>query len=183
MIALGAWGWRHSGWVGAFYPEELPEEWRLTFYANEYEVVGLRADDWLKPELDSLRGWVNDTREGFLFVLELPEALPADVDERLAILTPRLGGLLAGEGEPVGLDRFAPIWPVSGAAHNLVEALEVDRPPLALLEAGKLDLRAARLALESLGGRGDAIILLDDGPELLERLSALRTLRDLLGWQ
>lgn len=183
MIALGAWGWTHPGWVGSFYPEDLPEAWRLTFYSNEYEAVGLRAADWLAPDPDILRGWVDDTREGFRFVLELPEGLPADVETRLAILKPRLGALLSGNGNASGLERFAPVWPVTRAAHDLVEALEVDRLPLVLLATDKIDLRAARLALESLGKGGDALILVDEGPDMLARLNELRTLRDLLGWQ
>ncbi|MEW6445372.1 MAG: DUF72 domain-containing protein [Pseudomonadota bacterium] len=189
MIALGAWDWRHADWVGGFYPEDLPPDWRLTFYANEYDAVGLRAEDWLLPAPGVLRDWVEDTREGFRFLLEWPETFPAGASEglgeRLAILAPRLGALLTGDETSVhvSVPEGVPVWARERVAHDFVEALETARPPLLLLGGQGLDdLREARRAIESLGARGDAIILVE-GAEVLSRLSRLRTLRDLSGWQ
>lgn len=193
MIGLGAWGWEHEAWQSGFYPDDLPPEWHLTFYSNEFEAVGLESGDWLSPALEVLRGWVEDTREGFRFHLVLPDQLAPGMAERLGALAPRIGSLLAGprvSGEVIEAARpFGPIWAMDGqgglpqVAHDLVEALDSQRAPLVLLDAEDFKLRAARMAIESLGDRGDATLLLRDGGASMAVLNELRTLRDLLGWQ
>ncbi len=32
-------GWDHPAWQGSFYPDDLPADWRLTYYANEVPGV------------------------------------------------------------------------------------------------------------------------------------------------
>jgi len=192
MIALGCFDWRHAAWEGGFYPDDLPAEWRLTFYANEFDALGLAAEAWLAPSLEELAGWVKDTREGFRLYPELPARRVPDLEARLQALGPRLGATLAGEGCPPEIialaGRFAPVWAqatlegLPPVAHDLVEALEPGRAPLVVLDSPRVDLRAARRAMEVLGPR-DGIILLRDAGTALESLQGLRTLRDLLGWQ
>ncbi|MFZ5467121.1 MAG: hypothetical protein ACOZAI_07635 [Pseudomonadota bacterium] len=204
MIALGCFDWRHAAWQGGFYPDDLPAEWRLTFYANEFDALGLEAAAWLEPSLDELGGWVADTREGFRIYPELPARAVPDLEARLKALGPRLGATLAGEGcspELIELaGRFAPVWAQAAitapsvnpgmdcaeglppVAHDLVEALEPGRAPLVVLDSPGVDLRAARRVMEALGPR-DATLLLRDAGTALESLQGLRTLRDLLGWQ
>ncbi|MEF3193121.1 MAG: hypothetical protein K6346_02725 [Halothiobacillaceae bacterium] len=192
MIALGGFDWRHAAWEGGFYPDDLPAEWRLTFYANEFDALGLVAKAWLAPSLEELTGWVMDTREGFRLYSELPARRDPDLEARLGVLRPRLGATLAGEGCPPEIialaEHFAPVWalaPVSGllpVAHDLIEALEPGRAPLIVLNASRVDLRAARRAMEALGPR-DGVILLRDAGTGLEALRQLHTLRGLLGWQ
>lgn len=197
MIALGAWGWEHAAWDGGFYSEDLPREWWLTFYSNEFDAVGLDAGAWLAPDIDTLRGWVEDTREGFRFVLMLPDQPSKSMVERLGVLAPRIGSLLAGVEVSVEVieaaRRFGPVWAMASSkdgggalppvAHGLVEALDVQRAPLVLVDADGFNLRAARIAMESLGNRGDATILLRDAGASFPVLNEIRTLRDLLGWQ
>jgi uncharacterized protein YecE (DUF72 family) len=38
VVLIGACGWQHNDWTGEFYPDDLPEEWRLGYYAHEYQV-------------------------------------------------------------------------------------------------------------------------------------------------
>jgi hypothetical protein len=192
MIRLGGFDWRHAAWQGGFYPDDLPEDWQLTFYANEFDALGLAAEAWLAPSLEELAGWVTDTREGFRLYPELPARQVSDLEARLKALGPRLGATLAGAGCPpaiIGLaGRFAPVWAQAAleglppVAHDLIEALEPGRAPLVVLDSPRLDLRAARRAMEVLGPR-EGVILLRDAGTALESLQGLRTLRDLLGWQ
>jgi hypothetical protein len=100
-IALGAWDWRHPAWEGRFYAEDLPREWYLTFYSNEFDAVGLSASAWLNVELAELAQWVEDTHANFRFHLVMPafvlnaeDNMLANISERLSILQPRLGSLL-----------------------------------------------------------------------------------------
>ena len=46
-ILIGAAGWQHKEWGSeVFYPEDLPEDWYLSFYANEFPVVLLPFECW-----------------------------------------------------------------------------------------------------------------------------------------
>lgn len=192
MIRLGGFDWRHDAWCGAFYPEDLPGDWQLTFYANEFDALGLVAQAWLTPSLEEMAAWVKDTREGFCLYLELPNRQVPDLEARLKTLHSRLGATLAGAGCPpkiIGLaGQFAPVWAQAAVeglprvAHDFVEALEPGRAPLVVLESSRVDLRAARRAMDVLGPRA-GVILLRDADMALEALQSLRTLRNLLGWQ
>lgn len=100
-IALGAWDWRHAEWEGRFYADDLPREWYLTFYSNEFDAVGLSAAGWMSPPLNELQQWIDDTHDGFRFHLVMPsmvlqgdEDVFSDVAERLSLLQPRLGSIL-----------------------------------------------------------------------------------------
>lgn len=47
-ILTGTAGWKHREWGNeVFYPEELPEDWYLSFYSNEFSVVLVPNEQWL----------------------------------------------------------------------------------------------------------------------------------------
>lgn len=75
-LLIGACGWQHPAWELEFYPADIPPEWQITYYANEFPVVLLRASDWnLQTDLKQLRA---DVHEAFRFVVELPAAILSD---------------------------------------------------------------------------------------------------------
>ncbi len=78
---LGAIGWDHAAWIGAFYPEDLPPEWRLSYYNTRFECVYLRHAMWSKTSLETLAAWREETLDHFCFLLEPPPAL-SDADEK-----------------------------------------------------------------------------------------------------
>jgi len=69
-VVIGACGWKHVAWLDEFYAEDLPEEWQLGFYSNEFSVVYVPASDWI-DHLD-LEEWGDDVSESFRFILEIP---------------------------------------------------------------------------------------------------------------
>ena len=75
-VAIGACGWKHSAWQVDFYPDDLPEDWHLGYYANEFPVVYVPASDWIEEQ--DLSGWVDDVSETFRFILELPASCLKD---------------------------------------------------------------------------------------------------------
>jgi len=89
-ILIGARGW--DG-VGEFYPEILPDDWRLSFYANNLRAVLVPAETWERADDAQARTWLEDTYEEFRFVLEAPLVAP-DFTRRAEILRPRLAGWL-----------------------------------------------------------------------------------------
>ena len=69
-LLIGACGWSHSNWLADFYPEDLPSDWRLSYYANEFPVVLVTAGEWCLPEADATT-WCEDSEASFRFVLEI----------------------------------------------------------------------------------------------------------------
>jgi len=69
IVYLGAVGWRQEAWRGGFYPEDLPEDWQLSFYNTQFRCVYLPAEYWRNASDEEVANWLQDTREGFRFVL------------------------------------------------------------------------------------------------------------------
>ncbi|MFV2060491.1 MAG: hypothetical protein ACC653_07370 [Gammaproteobacteria bacterium] len=38
-LHIGSYGWQYKKWQESFYPEDLPEDWQFSYYANEYSVI------------------------------------------------------------------------------------------------------------------------------------------------
>lgn len=77
-VVIGAYGWKHSSWFNDFYDEDLPQEWQLGFYANEFPVVYVPATDWLGDENMDLSQWAEEVADSFRFLLEVPADLLND---------------------------------------------------------------------------------------------------------
>ena len=69
-LLIGACGWSHSSWAADFYPEDLPLDWRLSYYANEFPVVLVTTQEWCLPEVAATR-WCEECEASFHFVLEI----------------------------------------------------------------------------------------------------------------
>ncbi len=95
-VLVGANAWRHAEWIGGFYPEDLPEEWALAYYANEFRTVLVPEDQWQAAASEVLIQWYDDTHEHFRFLLELAGTSPP-VDRLAGVqrtLRERFGGLV-----------------------------------------------------------------------------------------
>lgn len=88
---VGAQGWDHEGWAGSFYPDDLPADWRLTYYNNFFTCCYLGYPAWAQQPEATLVQWLDDTLPRFRFVLETPASLSESDRARLAILAPRTG--------------------------------------------------------------------------------------------
>ena len=99
LCAVGAHGWYHPDWVGDFYPDEMPPEWRLSYYNHTFTCCYLDYAEWAQQDEATLAQWVDDTLPRFRLVLQAP-ALPLSVQDSvsLAILAPRLGVLADAAG-------------------------------------------------------------------------------------
>lgn len=105
IVYSGAVGWEHEAWQGDFYPEDLPADWQLSFYNTRFRCVFLPFGLWREATNDEIARWLNDTQEGFRFVLEIPQ----DMTEADALRAGRFGArgvpentvaLVRFEGEP-----------------------------------------------------------------------------------
>jgi uncharacterized protein YecE (DUF72 family) len=75
-VLMGTCGWKHQAWLNDFYSEDLPEEWQLGFYSNEFPVVYVPASDWI--DVTDIAEWTEDVSDSFRFILEVPENVLKD---------------------------------------------------------------------------------------------------------
>lgn len=76
---VGALGWLHESWLGQFYPEDMPLEWRLAFYANEFETVLVPQAQWLDLQASEMEDWIAEVGESFSFFLQCQLAHSRDI--------------------------------------------------------------------------------------------------------
>jgi hypothetical protein len=206
-IALGAWDWRHTEWNGRFYADDLPEEWRLTFYSNEFDAVGLYAAGWVTAPISEMEQWVEDTHEGFRFHLVMPsmvlkgdEDVFAGIAERLALLQPRLGSILLSVASDTCISLLNLMVPenvpryglhagrlVPHAMPDFHAVMDMGTAPLVILgaepEGVSTDLglrsqqRSLRAGMDALALRGKGTILVQDEP--LKMLARLEAMRSM----
>ena len=89
LVLVGAAGWLHPAWRGGFYPDDLPDDWLLSYYNTQFQVVYLPAPFWQAASKATWAQWLNDTQDGFLFVLEPGDAASVKpASERVLLATP-----------------------------------------------------------------------------------------------
>jgi len=71
-VKIGAVGWQHENWDQDYYPDDLPADWKLDYYANELNCVLLKADLWQSASEDEIENWNDSIHEYFQFCLEMP---------------------------------------------------------------------------------------------------------------
>ncbi|MBI5936884.1 MAG: DUF72 domain-containing protein [Betaproteobacteria bacterium] len=102
-VYFGAIGWNHAGRLGEFYPEDMPEDWRLAFYNTQFRCVYLECAAWagLAPEIWAQ--WAGETQEAFRFVLESSGSAGTD-----AAAVEAFGGraVIVASGRDAGLIGF-----------------------------------------------------------------------------
>ncbi|MCW8976483.1 MAG: hypothetical protein OQL10_12250 [Sedimenticola sp.] len=97
-MIIGSMGWDHPEWCEQFYPDDLPSEWRLTYYANAFPQVLLPAADWMSGDSELFRSWYADVSDTFRFILDVTgiEAADSQVLIQLQCCVSALGERLAG---------------------------------------------------------------------------------------
>ncbi len=95
-LVVAARGWLHPAWRGRYYPEDLPEDWRLAYFSNEFRAVVVPRELWPAVDAAEIERWVEDTHEEFQFFLEVADLRCgwADFAARLAPLARQIGGVL-----------------------------------------------------------------------------------------
>ncbi len=108
-------GWWDLADSATFYPDDLPEDWRLTYFANGFRATLLPSALWSASEPSQMAQWREEVPAGFRFVAEQPRARPTQPEAPLqaAILEQLLEPKLAAWLEPLA---SAPRVPASGAA-------------------------------------------------------------------
>ncbi len=88
-VLLGSYGWNHPAWTETYYPGDMPEDWRLPYYANRFYTVVLDiAALAIKPGIKPITEQLQDCHESFSPVIRIqPGATdPLQLNEWTAVL-------------------------------------------------------------------------------------------------
>ena len=124
-LNIGAYGWKHENWSGDFYPDDLPQDWQLTYYSNAFNCVLVPVEYWCEQEMPACEEWLESVHEDFRFHIacdeRLLECIPLeDLKASLSILRPVLASLVfLPAGNPGGESSIGPFA-------SLIESLGVD---------------------------------------------------------
>lgn len=69
-IHIGTSGWQHDTFSGRFYPDDLSQSDRLSFYADTFGTVEVNNTFYQTPEAETLRAWRRQTPDGFTFTVK-----------------------------------------------------------------------------------------------------------------
>ncbi|HEY0369238.1 MAG TPA: DUF72 domain-containing protein [Chthoniobacterales bacterium] len=74
-IRLGTCAWSYEAWKNAFYPEDLPNELWLEFYARYFNAVEIDSTFYSAPNESSVLRWAESTPASFRFTCKLPRSI------------------------------------------------------------------------------------------------------------
>jgi hypothetical protein len=185
QLYMAAYGWSGEAW-SAFYPDDLPREWRLDYYANEYDAVVVPREEWLAAGDERLVQWLGEVPQGFRFYWEFAGSAEA---QRLCELYRSLqdsegpagwlqvGGMVLPPATAGELAERAPLarCDASGECHgNGLQTICPNRPT---------DLRQLRRQLDAAAAAGTESLLLvvRPSPQAEQELSQLQVLCQLYG--
>lgn len=103
-VLVGAMDWRHEPWIKGFYPVDLPQDWRLSYYANEYTTMVIDLAEFDADGREELLAELEDCHENFHPVLKIqtPRLRADEIELFLDAL---------GEQDKLsGFNRLAGVW-------------------------------------------------------------------------
>ncbi|HOP17043.1 MAG: hypothetical protein KDI22_11330 [Gammaproteobacteria bacterium] len=174
-MLLGTVGWKSPAWSEAYFPPDLPGDWRLAYYANDASCVFVPAAQWCDVAREGLAAELDELPRGLVFFLEAPpRGGPLGV-ANLDLFAAHQVVLLVEDGDATMPDR--PQWVAQGP--NVWADTRSDQR-LVRWMVDTWDLRRLRSESASLDERTIALVI--DGPAANPgRVPELRTLLQLLG--
>jgi len=106
VLLAGTSGFSYKEWLGHFYPEQLPANEMLRYYASHFSTVEINNTFYRMPAESMLSQWLEQVPEHFAFTLKAPrrithdqrlresDANVAEFLRRAQVLGARLGALL-----------------------------------------------------------------------------------------
>lgn len=210
-INLGAYGWRHAHWLETFYPADLPEDWQLTYYSNEFNTVLVPADYWQAAADLDCADWLDNVHHGFQFFVECHASMldyisPAELTGYLKKLRPQLSALVFLDEkqqmsaavkdqftaliETIEVDVFGSSFLSGANARNIWRVGNPQSSSFAWIENDLTDLRAARKIIENFVSQSvndgkitsEAALIVNHPRLQTNDLSKLRSLIEIMGY-
>jgi len=120
--------------AASYYPHDLPEDWRLGYFANEHAGVYVPRAVWGRATAEMLRSWREDVHGRFGFFLEWPSdaaATDAGVASASAVLRDNLVAWVRWSATPAEPGALLATAAPGKEAHRVGQALHC---PPALLD-------------------------------------------------
>lgn len=192
-VRIGSTGWHPHSWAGTYYPGDIPEAWKLAYFANEFNGILLPQASW-QQQVQQLPEMLEDVHEDFAVYLQL-----ASADGDTAVLQQacqachnHLKAILCETAAVAMASHLEPQWPlilpdrVAGAGQACwVQAPDKVVAPQVIRLPERYEPRRMRAYLEQLGEAMDYskdILVLAEWPGLeAAQLEELKTLLELLG--
>lgn len=64
-VHIGTIGWNFPAWDQGYFPNDIPEDWKLAFYANDFSAVALPESLWAGESLESVCQQLDELEPGF----------------------------------------------------------------------------------------------------------------------
>ena len=188
-LGLGSYGWQHAEWNGSFYPDDLPEDWQLGYYANQFSAVLVPQAYWQKDTGFDMQGWQDDVAEDFRFYIEWPfDSVDGKLQSLCLQQCQSLGQLLGGiiVNQDIELKTYLPVYYRHQQATSGQQIWTVEnnaQSGVALVMLAEQDLRTQRKWLEQFAVSTEHLhcVLLSDASPDIDSLGNLKTLIELLG--
>jgi uncharacterized protein YecE (DUF72 family) len=74
-VLVGTSGYAYKEWKGSFYPEDLPADRMLSYYADVFETVEVNNTFYRMPTAKNVEGWAAAVAATFTFVLKAPQRI------------------------------------------------------------------------------------------------------------
>jgi uncharacterized protein YecE (DUF72 family) len=116
IARVGCSGWQYKHWRGAFYPDQLPLNRWLDYYAARFNTVEINNTFYRLPEASAFSKWASQAPPGFVYAVKASRFLThmkklKDPDEPINRFLQRARYLHAALG-PV-LFQLPPHWPLN----------------------------------------------------------------------
>jgi len=74
-VLAGTSGFSYKEWKGSFYPEDLPADRMLAYYAERLPAVEINNTFYRMPKPSLLQNWSNEVPDSFRFVLKASQRI------------------------------------------------------------------------------------------------------------
>lgn len=75
QILAGTSGYAYKEWKGSFYPDDLKDADRLSYYGDRLPAVEINNTFYRTPKRTVVAGWRDQVPDGFLFAMKAPRRI------------------------------------------------------------------------------------------------------------
>ena len=69
-VYIGTSGWQYSHWRGSFYPQNLPQNLWLSYYAKYFDTVEVNSSFYGQTKASTFQKWQHETSDHFVFAIK-----------------------------------------------------------------------------------------------------------------
>jgi uncharacterized protein YecE (DUF72 family) len=95
---IGTSGWYYKHWHDSFYPQDVPKNKQLEYYATIFSTVEINATFYRLPSEKMVQGWHDKVPDDFVYAVKGSRLIThykrlKDVDESVQVFFDRINGL------------------------------------------------------------------------------------------